>query len=151
MTCKECHLICAQIKCVDCRMQFSNEAELHRHRSRSFCGGPIAAPDAAKKEGRDAAGSGFLPAVPGGGAQSQSPLRSREVSTISRQDLGAYITAHGSGLAQDDQRKGLGGLKLSELQRGVNASSLADLQARARQEEQQALASKLRAYKLSGT
>jgi len=133
-------------------MKFSNEAELRRHRSRSFCGGPITAPDADKKEGsqRDAAGSGSVPALAGGGTQSQSPLRSRDVSTISRQDLGTYIAARGSGLVHDDKHKGLGGLKLSELQRGVNASSLADLQARARQEEQQALASKLRAYKLSG-
>lgn len=127
-----------QIKCVDCRMKFSSDAELRRHRR--FCGGPIGV-QKALPAAADAAVHDFPAVVPDGGPRSPGRL---QAASFSNHDLRGYMAARG------DANKGLGALTLQQLQQKMNSSSLADLQARALQEEQQALASKLRAYKLSG-
>ena len=122
-------------------MKFATDAELHRHRR--FCGGPIAA------QGQQTAApvADGMPEV--AEVCSKSPKRHREAPSISRNTLRGYLAARGAGHVQDT-KDGFGATTLLQLQRSVNSASLADLQAQAMQEEQQALASKLRAYKLSG-
>lgn len=122
-------------------MKFATDAELYRHRR--FCGGPIPA------QGLQMAApvaNGMPEAAEEG---SKSPKRHPDAPSISRDTLRGYLAARGTGHMQDT-KDGIGATTLLQLQRSVNSASLAYLQAQARQEEQQALASKLRAYKLSG-